>query len=61
MGRAERANPMSWRNRTPEQRVEGLQARANREGRKVLDKMNLQRLIADYRKRRAAAQGAIGK
>jgi len=58
MGWAERSNPMSWRNRTPEQKKEGLRAVAVKEARKLTARESLRKLIAEHRKRRAAAQGA---
>jgi hypothetical protein len=57
MGYAERANAKAWRNRTPEQRVEGIRSRIEKNERIARARDAYRAMVTEYRKRRAAAQG----
>jgi hypothetical protein len=61
MGRASRANPNSWQNRTPEQRKEGIERKKLGESQAMAMREYIRRMILDRRKQRAAAQGAVQK
>jgi hypothetical protein len=58
MGRASRANPNSWENRTPEQRREGVERRKLGEAQAAAVREYIRRIVLERRKQRAAAMGA---
>jgi hypothetical protein len=61
MGRASRANPNSWENRTAEQRKEGIERKKLGESQALAMREYIRRMILDRRKQRAAALGAVQK
>jgi hypothetical protein len=61
MGRASRANPNSWENRTAEQRKEGIERKRLGEAQAIAFREYIRRIVLDRRKQRAAALGATQK
>jgi hypothetical protein len=61
MGRASRANPNSWENRTAEQRKEGIERKKLGKAQAMAMREYIRRMILDRRKQRAAALGAVQK
>jgi hypothetical protein len=57
MGYAERANAKAWRNRTPEERKEGVRSRMAKNELITKTKDAFRSMVAEQRKRRAAARG----
>jgi hypothetical protein len=57
MGYAERANAKAWRNRNPEEKAEGIRSRMAKNEHAAKTKDAYRAMVAEYRKRRAAARG----